>query len=156
MNNQALFPISHNLILSGFTTSTLQIPNVQVVPLNDKSLGVHKVFNQTTHNVVKPPHPIESNLHDAGGLRRGSLDDLLAWEAFYPKGSINPRNEHAPPGGFGFYSTGPKAFVEELKAITPLQEVLFSYQVMFEEGWEWEFGGKLPGICTSYFVTSQC
>ncbi|TFK65183.1 hypothetical protein BDN72DRAFT_845832 [Pluteus cervinus] len=65
-----------------------------------------------------------------------------AWEAFYPKGSINP---NAPlPGGFSFYLSGPTAFANALS--DGATEVILSYRVMLETEWEWVKGGKLPGI----------
>jgi hypothetical protein len=66
----------------------------------------------------------------------------VAWEAFYPEGSINP--SATIPGGFTFYLKGPLDFAKRLESAT---EALFSYRVMFEEEWEWVKGGKLPGLC---------
>lgn len=127
-----LFPVPFTRILSGFTTSTtIVLPNVLRVDLTDPALGVHKITSHTTHRVVKPP---------------GS--DVDAWEAVFPQGSINPGNKTAPLGGFGFYLHGPTAFHKELAENSP-NEVLMSYEVMFEDGWEWQKGGKLPGICMS-------
>jgi len=60
---------------------------------------------------------------------------------FFPEGSINPSG--TIPGGFGFYLSGPSNFAKRLESAT---EALFSYRVMFEEGWEWMKGGKLPGL----------
>lgn len=127
-----LFPVPNARIISGFTTSALlDIPNVVRVDLADKALGVHKVSSQTTHKVVSPP---------------ASDDAYKAWEAAFPLGSINPGNKTAPHGGFGFYLHGSSAFYETLKGEKPA-EVLMSYEMMFEESWEWQKGGKLPGMC---------
>lgn len=67
-----------------------------------------------------------------------------AWEAFYPTGSINPNG--AIKGGFGFYMKGPKAFEQALERKDAV-EVICGYEVMFEDGFEWVKGGKLPGVC---------
>ncbi|THH27546.1 hypothetical protein EUX98_g6647 [Antrodiella citrinella] len=163
--SSSLFPVSPDLILTGFTTSPLvpsNIPHIALVPLTDAALGVHKVTAQTTHNVVSPPPPASHH----NGLNE--LDDALpteAWEAFYPAGSINPGNKEAPRGGFGFYMRGPKAWKETLDR-EGAGEVLVSYRVMFEEGWAWRKGGKLPGLyggvgesaygCTGGRQTDRC
>lgn len=69
---------------------------------------------------------------------------MKAWEAFYPCGSINP--SATIPGGFGFYMSGPEDFVEELKK-NVVNEAVFGYRVIFEDGFDFVKGGKLPGIC---------
>ncbi|OBZ65906.1 hypothetical protein A0H81_14112 [Grifola frondosa] len=111
-------------------------PDIARIPLNDTALGVHKVSSGTTHPV-----------------------------ATFPQGSINPGNKHAPAGGLGFYLHGPNGFAKHLKDHVP-KEVLMSYDVMFEEGWDWRKGGKLPGIyggvgdtayrCTGGRQTDRC
>jgi hypothetical protein len=121
-----LFPIPHTRISCGFTTSTADAPPaVEAVGLNDRELGVHKVTSRTPHDIVEAPHTA-----------------IPSYEAFYPKGSVNPAGPL--PGGFGFYLGGPPAFSEALKHAT---EAVLSYSVMFESEWEWVKGGKLPGIC---------
>lgn len=137
---QPLFPVSPSRIITGFTTSPdLSLPNVVHVALDDKALGVHKVWSRTSHDVVVPP-PSAANPED---LRHE------AWLAEFPSGSINPGNKTAPAGGFGFYVHGPKEFHDSLKNEKP-SEVVMAYEVMFEGGWEWALGGKLPGICMPY------
>ena len=120
----------------GFTTcSHLQHPKIQLFELNDDQLGVHKVSSRTTHKVVQPPNPTLVNL---GGLPPPET----AWEAFYPKGSINPSADI--PGGFSFYLSGPQEFADRLETAS---EVVMSYRMMLQDGWEWNKGGKLPGVC---------
>ncbi|KAJ7617452.1 polysaccharide lyase family 14 protein [Mycena polygramma] len=121
---------------SGFTACpSLAIRNVNQVALNDSDLGVHKVTSRTNHPLVVPP-PAQSS--DADEWPAPSL----AWEAFYPQGSINPS---APiPGGFGFYLSGPSAFSSKLES--GATHVVLSYRMMLQSGWEWVKGGKLPGI----------
>ena len=120
----------------GFTTSSLQHPGIKNVPLDDKQLNVHKSSSRTPHRLVTPPL-IFHLAHELPSPEK-------AWEAFYPKGSINP---NAPiPGGFGFYLSGPTSFSDKLTD-GRTKEVIFSYRVMLEAGWEWAKGGKLPGVC---------
>lgn len=130
-----LFPVPPAHIISGFTTCpSIQIPNVAHVALQDSVLGVHKVSAHTTHKVVTDIPNNDPQTHPN------------AWEAIFPQGSINPGNKTSPPGGFGFYMRGPSDFSTILKTERPA-EVFMSYEVMFEEGWQWQKGGKLPGIC---------
>jgi len=114
------------------------------MPLSDSNLGVHKVFKKTTHTIVDAPLPNGYNPTSANDTN--TVEKLQAWEAVYPKDSINPGNSHSPPGGFGFYISGPETFSAQLKGNPSPAEVIISYQVMFQEGWEWARGGKLPGI----------
>lgn len=133
MTSSWLFPISH--YEQAFTTARLkEHGGITHVPLADTALGVHKSGSKLPHKVVCPPTPQTT----ADGERAPQI----AWEAFFPRGSINPAGEI--PGGFGFYLRGPAGFASRLETAT---EVLFSYKVMFEEGWEWVKGGKLPGAC---------
>ncbi|TFK33788.1 hypothetical protein BDQ12DRAFT_707183 [Crucibulum laeve] len=120
----------------GFTTcASLSHSKIECVDLNDKKLGVHKVASSTSHKIVKGPvlkspcppleFPAPTNV----------------WEAVYPKGSYKPSGPI--PGGFSFYVGGPTAFSEGLKTAT---EVVMSYRMMLQEGWQWVKGGKLPGV----------
>lgn len=129
-----LFPISQ--YESGFTTSRTNIifDRITQVSLSDSAVGVHKSSTRLPHKLVKPPV--------AGAAFDDSNPPELAWEAFYPEGSINPSS--TIPGGFGFYLSGPPDFAYRLESAA---EAFFSYRVMFEEEWEWAKGGKLPGIC---------
>lgn len=134
----ALLSVLETHILTGFTTSSIDgLPDtITRVQLSDNELGVHRVTSSTTHTLVVPPVPVP-----------GGDASTLAWEAFYPLSSINPGNKTAPHGGFGFYAHGPAAFAEALKRLGSEAEVVLSYDVLFEEGFEWVKGGKLPGIC---------
>lgn len=130
-----LIPLDH--FQSGFTSVHGAHEDIIIhTPLDDKALGVHRVSTRTSHRLVEPPkHDEESNSE----LPRPTH----AWEAFYPKGSINPKGDLA--GGFGFYLAGPHAFSEALR--DGATEVVLSYRMMLQDGWEWVKGGKLPGIC---------
>ncbi|GBE80913.1 hypothetical protein SCP_0306350 [Sparassis crispa] len=130
-----LFPVPHSQIKTGFTTAhAVDVPSIHQVHLSDSALGVHKVSSGTTHTLVRPPVPPSTD------------SDEHTWDALFPAGSVNPGNKSAPPGGFGFYVHGPPEFARALREEAP-REVLMSYAVMFEDGWEWRKGGKLPGIC---------
>ena len=131
---QALLPIPD--FEFGFTTcNNIQHPKIQLLKLDDRQLGVHKVSPKTIHKVVQPPNCTSTNLGD-------SPSPQIAWEAFYPKGSINPSADI--PGGFTFYLSGPQKFADRLQTAS---EVVMSYRMMLQEGWEWRKGGKLPGVC---------
>jgi len=121
---------------NGFTTSQdmKRDDRIVVVTLSDSTLGVHKIYSRTSHNLVVPPKP------------SGSSDlppPNKAWEASYPKGSINPGSTN--PGGFGFYLSGPASFAKQLQ--DGAKEVIMSYRVMLQKEWEWVKGGKMPGWC---------
>ncbi len=133
-----LIPVPSDRLRKGFTSSSSLAKShgdidIEHVPLDDSALGVHKVFNRTPHNAISPPVPSHPNPDD-------SEHPEQAWEAFYPRGSINP--SASVVGGFGFYVAGPPGFLNGT-----VNEAIMSYRVMFESGWEWAKGGKLPGIC---------
>jgi hypothetical protein len=125
MSSSWLFPIAQ--CESGFSTTQSDIDNTRItrVTLADSSLGVHKSSSHLAHKLVTPP-------------ARGKHSPQIAWEAFFPAGSINP--SATIPGGFGFYLRGTPEFATRLESAT---EALFSYRVMFEDEWEWVKGGKL-------------
>ncbi|KAJ4495332.1 hypothetical protein C8R41DRAFT_909764 [Lentinula lateritia] len=136
----------------GFTTSTLSIssnPSLAIVDLIDEFIGVHKISSRTAHPLVSPPNPIDHGINDSEYESNCVClpPPPLAWEAFYPKGSINPSAEI--PGGFGFYLSGPKEFSDGLLSSsdgTGAKEILMSYRMMLQSDWEWAKGGKLPGV----------
>jgi hypothetical protein len=67
-------------------------------------------------------------------------DGKQAMQAIFPKGSYIPSKE--PRGGFSFYATGP-----EDVDFTTASELTFGYSIMFPHGFQFNKGGKLPGIC---------
>lgn len=133
-----LFPTEKKLHNAWTTCSQIEKHGVKVVPLDDRKLQVHKATSSTSHPLVSPPSD------------DGSTAPSVAWEAFYPKGSINPQNPI--PGGFVFYLSGPPKFQAGLETAN---EVLFSYSVMFDKDWDFAKGGKLPGICECCTVISS-
>src|SRR5882757_6429021 len=121
-------------IQSGFTTTSYAVTpdlpiTLRLVPLADDVLGVHKITQPKilTHRIVRSPRPI--NLA-ATEVAHHDVSESQAWEAFYPKGSINPSG--TLKGGFGFYLSGPDSFRGALRNAT---EVVMGYSVLFEKGW---------------------
>lgn len=70
-------------------------------------------------------------------------------QAHYPKGSYT--FTHSPEGGLSFYAPGPDAV-----DLTTAKEATFGYSVMFEDGFEWQKGGKLPGLCEYLSYVALC
>ncbi|KAI8974253.1 hypothetical protein BD414DRAFT_424462 [Trametes punicea] len=66
-------------------------------------------------------------------------DGEYSLEAFYPKGSYT--FTHDPLGGYSFYATGPTSV-----DLDTAKEATLSYTVYFEEGFDFNKGGKLPGF----------
>jgi len=126
LNPAYLFPCDFK---EGFTTaspSAILPPNLTLVKLQDDVLNVTRVSSGTTHDVMSDPP--------------GTLPGTQAWGAVYPEGSINPKNQ--VKGGFGFYVAGPRPDFSFESAT----EVLLSYGVYFEPGFDFNRGGKLPGL----------
>lgn len=91
---QAIFPVAYS---SAWSTSSSQFNNVQKLALSDSTLNVNRVSSGTTHNIVQ-------------------INGKTAWEAFYPKGSMNPSS--GIRGGFGFYLNGPQSWnLAQAKAV---------------------------------------
>jgi hypothetical protein len=59
-------------------------------------------------------------------------------KAHYPKGSYT--FTHTPLGGISFYASGPID-------LTKAKEATFGYSVFFGDGFDFQKGGKLPGLC---------
>ncbi|KAM5542808.1 hypothetical protein V8D89_003769 [Ganoderma adspersum] len=74
-----------------------------------------------SHNVVKAP------------------DGVSSIQSKYPKGSFKP--SATPRGGISFYAPGP-----EDVDLTAAAEATLSYSVLFEDGFDFVKGGKLPGL----------
>ncbi|KAJ6612786.1 hypothetical protein B0H10DRAFT_1952037 [Mycena sp. CBHHK59/15] len=112
----ALFPLPNPL--SNWTT----LPGAAgALPLSDATLMPFKEMSGVDHTYANAP------------------DGKLAIVAKYPQGSYIPTEE--PRGGFSFYAPGPKSL-----DFTTARELTFGYSVMFPTGFQWNKGGKLPGI----------
>lgn len=108
--------------ISSIKTWTTSSSSDEALPLNDNTLGVTKLLRGLSHDVVTAP------------------DGKKSMKAHYPKGSYT--FGHSPEGGFSFYATGPDNFnLENAK------EATLSYSVYFEDGFDFQKGGKLPGFC---------
>jgi len=59
----------------------------------------------------------------------------------YPKGTAALSGADAPAGGVSFYAPGPDSV-----DVTSAKEVTLAYSVLFEDGFDFKDGGKLPGI----------
>jgi hypothetical protein len=94
----------------------------QSLPLSDSTLNPTSVMQSLGHSYVAAP------------------DGKTAMQAVYDKGSyaLVP----TPPGGISFYAPGP-----ENVDLSTAKEATFGYSVFFEEGFDFNLGGKLPGIC---------
>jgi hypothetical protein len=68
--------------------------------------------------------------------------------AIFPKGC---HSHSQTKGGFSFYAPGPQGV-----DLTTAKEVTFGFSVMFEHGFQFNKGGKLPGLCESLFHYLVC
>ncbi|EJF56285.1 hypothetical protein DICSQDRAFT_175023 [Dichomitus squalens LYAD-421 SS1] len=91
------------------------------LPFNDATLRPTKEAHDYSHPYVSAP------------------DGVYSIKAFYPKGSYNPSG--TPRGGLSFYAPGPQSV-----DLTTAREATLTYSVLFEEGFDFVKGGKLPGL----------
>jgi hypothetical protein len=87
-------------------------------------------------DTLKPQHLISALPHDYA-----PVEGKDTMEATFPEGTWGLSGDHR--GGLSFYSAGPSEV-----DLTTAKEATFGYSVFFQEGWEWNKGGKLPGLCT--------
>lgn len=114
----ALFPVQQETGNSGWTT----VPDVDAaLPLSDSTLNPNHILSELPIDYTNAP------------------DGKLALKAFYPEGSYTLTRE--PKGGLSFYAPGP-----DNVDLTTAKEATFGYSVMFEDGFGWQKGGKLPGL----------
>ncbi|KAI1791566.1 hypothetical protein LXA43DRAFT_421171 [Ganoderma leucocontextum] len=116
--------------ISSWTTST---SSDDALPLNDDTLGVTKLLSALSHNYVTAP------------------DGKKSMQAHYPEGSYT--FGHDPEGGLSFYAKGPDSF-----DLDNAKEVTFSYSVLFEDDFDFNKGGKLPGVFggNSFDIATSC
>ncbi|KAI0317483.1 hypothetical protein OF83DRAFT_1121141 [Amylostereum chailletii] len=115
---RALFPVSQPKM--SFTTAN-EAPDA--LKLSDATLKPFAAIKDLAHPYVQSPGP----------------DSRLAMKATYPKGSVALGHGH--DGGVSFYAPGPDA-IDWTKA----KEVTFGYSVLFEDGFDFNMGGKLFGL----------
>ena len=112
-----LFPVP------GFSKSWTTSPGLKnALALSDAAFRPTNVIKNLPHTYTTAP------------------DGKKAMKAHYPKGSYN--FGHKPQGGFSFYAPGP-ASVD----LSTAKEATFGYSVFFPKGFEFQLGGKLPGLC---------
>lgn len=116
--NDAIFPLGRGLQ----SWTTLQSAS-DALPISDTTFRSTKNIKALAHDTVTSPEP----------------NSRPAMLAIFPKGSCSLSNTD---GGFSFYAPGP-----ENVDLTTAKEVTFGYSVMFEEGFQFNMGGKLPGLC---------
>lgn len=92
------------------------------LPLSDATLKPQKLLSTLSHKYTPAP------------------DGKLAMQAHYPKGSYT--FGHGVEGGISFYSAGPTNV-----DLTTAKEATLGYSVMFDQDFEFQKGGKLPGLC---------
>lgn len=108
--------------VKGFSESWTTCPSDGALSLSDSTFRPTKVMKSVPHTYTSAP------------------DGKRAIKAHYAKGSYN--FGHKPQGGFSFYAPGP-ANVD----LTTAKEATLGYSVFFPDGFEFQKGGKLPGIC---------
>ncbi|KIO32503.1 polysaccharide lyase family 14 protein [Tulasnella calospora MUT 4182] len=120
----ALFPVPG--VNSGWSVAKASIPQAKDVTLTDKTFIVHKEASTSKRPVV-------------------TFSGKKAIRARMTKGSVTPGT--SPAGGFSFYSPG--ATLNGNSPIVDLSkanEMTFGYSIFFEEGYNFNLGGKLPGL----------
>ena len=121
----ALLPASSK---NGFTVSSHAVTDVTKVTLTDSTFKATKAIKDLPHPVVRDPQ-----------------DGLPAIHAHFAKGAYDLKS--SPAGGFSFYATGVNgANIDLSKA----KVVSFAYSVKFSKGYDFNMGGKLPGLCTCF------
>lgn len=103
------------------------MPNIfKLISLSVYSLNILKV-GISDWNIIKIAFG-KTNNHE--------IIDNSILKVYYPKGSYSPSK--LPVGGIGFYSNPSE--------INMASEVIFTYQVKFDETFNPVLGGKLPGL----------
>lgn len=100
-------------------------PSTAALALSDATLRPFKILQAVAHTYTSAP------------------DGTPAMKAHYPQGSYT--FGHNPQGGFSFYAPGPSDV-----DLTTAKEATFGYSVFFPEGFDFQKGGKLPGLCTCF------
>ncbi|KAJ2927099.1 hypothetical protein H1R20_g9979, partial [Candolleomyces eurysporus] len=116
----AIGGLLRNLFPAGSGNSWTTSPSADnALPLSDGTFRPTNVLRSVPHRYTNAP------------------DGKRAIQAHYPRGSYT--FGHNPQGGFSFYAPGPLN-LENAK------EATFAYSVFFPEGFDFQLGGKLPGL----------
>jgi len=123
----SIFPLA-SFLSSNTITSTSKSWSVSTLvsnalPLSDDTLRPTQVEKSLSHDYVTAP------------------DGKKSMQIVYPAGTAALSGADTPAGGVSFYAPGPEN-VDILSA----KEVTFGYSVLFEDGFEFNQGGKLPGV----------
>jgi hypothetical protein len=113
---KALFPLGQGK--DSWTTSP---KSSDALSLSDATLNPTKLISALSHSYMSAP------------------DGKEAMRATYPKGSWT--FNHSPQGGISFYAPGADSL-----DFTKAKEVTFGYSVFFQKGFDFNKGGKLPGM----------
>ncbi|KAJ2913636.1 hypothetical protein MD484_g6778, partial [Candolleomyces efflorescens] len=109
-----------NLFPAGSSNSWTTCPaSNKALPLSDSTFRPTNVLTSVPHRYANAP------------------DGKRAIRAHYPKGSYT--FGHQPQGGFSFYAPGPLS-------LKNAKEVTFGYSTFFPKGFNFQRGGKLPGL----------
>jgi len=124
----SLFPISSSLLSSNTLTSTSKSWSVSslvsnALPLSDDTLRPTEIEKSLSHDYVTAP------------------DGKKSMQIIYPKGTAALSGADTPAGGVSFYAPGPSDV-----DLSNAKEVTFGYSVLFEDGFDFNMGGKLPGV----------
>ena len=119
-SSEAVFPLGRGLQ----SWTTLQSAG-DALPIADATFRPTKDNKALTHDTVTSPE----------------VNSSPAMLAIFPKGC---HSRSQTKGGFSFCAPGP-ANVD----LTTAREVTFGYSVMFEQDFQFNKGGKLPGLCES-------
>ncbi len=111
--------------------------NIPIIPLNAIKLDISQLKpllvndkKNTEWNIIKVGHGKSEKLHEIIDFQGSQVLRII-----YPKDSFKPSAE--PEGGIGFYAS-PKLF--------PTNEIILHYEMYFEDNFDPQLGGKLPGI----------
>jgi len=142
LSDTGVFP-TNNTVVAGWTVdddATLQ--NVQYFPLNNDTFILEKDDKTFAHPIV-------------------TEDGVPAMWAHFDKGAYELQTDPSILGGFSFYTPGPASSgttpAVDLAALKA-REVSYGYKVKFSSGFEYNKGGKLPGLFggTSLDVADTC
>lgn len=129
---------------SANTNSAIALVFPQGRGVQDWTTVVDQTGSMSFDDALKPLSA--GKLPTAGSAPDGSN----ALIASYPAGTV----KLASGQGYSFYSSGDKAGIN----IQGAKEVMFSYSVYFQEGFQFVKGGKLPGLYggTSFETAKSC
>jgi len=124
----SLFPLASSILSSNTLTSNTKSWSVSslvanALPLSDDTLNPTDIEKSLPYSYVSAP------------------DGKKSLQITYPGGTAALSGADTPPGGVSFYAPGPSEV-----DITSAKEVTFGYSVMFQDDFEFNMGGKLPGV----------